>query len=165
VGGGTVATLRRRERRQRQRLRLGLLRTPTGPHPSDTGVGAGQATPPATEIRPVACVPPIRRPGADVGDAPTSQAVTPDAPTYYAPSLTLTLHPDTINAATPQPERYLYLTPRFLNRLRRGFVQNPIPLSLITIPINTEDFPAIPALVFGPMLGPGGSNVILYDQP
>jgi hypothetical protein len=161
LGGGTAATRRRRERRQRQRTRDAVGCTTTWPYPSSTGAGAVWATPPVTVMRPVAQVRPTSRPADDVPVAPTR----PAEPMLYAPTMTLHLHPNEITEVETQTDRYLYLTRRFLNHFRRGSVPNPVPLSEVTITSNTDAFPAIPALVFGPMLGPGGTNVILYDQP
>ena len=160
---GKKATLRRRQRRLKQKLREALGRNEGVGSTHHLGVGAAvSATPPIAKTRPIARVLPMIRPRVEVEAAPG----TPVGPEYYAPTDTLTLHPDSITAPADQvPDKYLYLTKRFLIRLRRGLVSNPIPLLLINVTVPNNDFPTIPALVFGPPMGPGGSAVVFYDQP
>jgi len=153
---GKLATLRRRQRRVRQKLRVALGR---GGHPDlDRGMGVGavdSATPPTAAARPVASVLPRARSPVEAEVAlPVSIG-----PAIYAPTATLELHPNSVVAADEQgPQRFLYLTQRFLYHLRRGYIPNPIPLSLVNIVEHGNDFPA---MTFG---GPSGSNVVFYDQ-
>lgn len=82
---------------------------------------------------------------------------------FYVPSAETFIHPTeiTINPQDNQVDRYLYLTDEFLEKVRTGFISNPIPLIKVDIPVHNDNFPNLPQLVFGL---PTGSNVVLYDQ-
>jgi len=116
------------------------------------------ATPPNTTARSVARVMPTVRSSLIAEVAMTTST----GSEFYVPTATLDLHPDSLIPVEGQcPEKYLYLSKRFLSYLRRGFVPNPIPLSLVTVSVNNNDFPPVPSVVFGP---PTGSNIALFDQ-
>ena len=108
----------------------------------------------APDEKPVGRVPPIRN--RDVAPSGAS-------PEFYTPSAEVFIHPPDIEVVSDanQVDRYLYLTPAFLDKLKNGYFTNPIPLIKVTIPVNNDNFPPLPSLVFGP---PTGSNVVLYDQ-
>ena len=165
--GGVQTMYRRARRRGRQKLRVALQRDRSARSKSrGRSLAAMAANASVATDRPVAPVTAFVR--DDVSAAIVEgvhRPVASTSPEYYAPTITLTLHPDTLVVPEPQVDSYLYLTRRFLIRLRRGLIPNPVPLARVEVLNHNDDFPNIPALVFDNQNGPGGTNVVFYDQP
>ena len=109
----------------------------------------------ARVVKPVGRVCPIQNQEA----APSTNGPSHE---FYVPSAETFIHQTeiTINQQQNQVDRYLYLTEEFLEKVRTGYVSNPIPLIKVEIPIHNENFPNLPNLVFGLHTG---SDVVFYD--
>ena len=146
-------TLRRESRSGKQ---VGLLASASGSEPVN---------------RPIVPVTPFRRDDARAGHAVPAVPAAAPSRRYFMPTMVAADFQKTVRVVDPpQISNYIYSTHEFVNYVR-GYPQlilPPFEISCVNIVPNgpsAELFPPISnQTIFGPMMGPGGSNVHFYDQ-
>ena len=167
-GSAGIGVSRRARRRRRQRLCRALHRASR--LGNQVGLLANVSIPGPVD-RPVASVTPIRRIDAGAGHIVAAVPVVVPSTSYFMPgAMTVNLQESVRIVNPPQERSYLYLDREFLYHLTNYPLDTLPPIALDRINILPDGpladvFPPIPSqTVFGTMLGPGGSNVIFYDQ-
>ena len=113
VQSGVQSMSRRARRRRRQKLRVALRKDQVVRLGGREGSSAAADVSVAT-ARSVGWVMPFIRDDVSAAAAEAAnRSVVPEGPEFYAPTTTLTLHPEALTVPEPQVEKYLYLTKAF----------------------------------------------------
>ena len=112
VQSGVQSMFRRARRRRRQKLRVALRKDQVVRLGGREGSSAADVS--VATARSVGWVMSFIRDDVSAAAAEAAnRSVVPEGPEFYAPTTTLTLHPEALTVPEPQVEKYLYLTKAF----------------------------------------------------